>query len=342
MKKEFMTALLSTLLIGCNGEASLNGGEKESRPIRVETINVSSSNHSSSREYIGVVEERNTANLSFAVSGTVLKIFVSEGDRVVKGQLLMQLSAPNIEEALTAAKSTYEQALDGFGRAEKLYDNKSMPELDFIDAKTKLQQAKSGLMIAQKNVEYTSLTAPYSGVIGKRIATVGEVIIPTMPVMTLLEADNVVVKIAVPEGEISSLKVGDKATINVAALDNIIFAGQVLSHGIISDPISHTYEAMVSVENKSRKLLPGMIARLSIESESDGVISIPNNAVVLGRGTERFVWIVKDGKALRKEVVIDGLSSNGVVVSSGLTQGDEVIISGYQKVSTDSKVEVVR
>ncbi len=340
MKRLFIIAFMASIIVGCNTTTPQDGVSTKATPIKVETIEVTPTHLAKSRSYVGVVEERNSANLSFAVAGTVAKVAVGEGERVSKGQLLMTLSSPNIEESLVAAQATYDQALDGFERAEKLHNSKSMTELDFVAAETKLQQAKSSLKIAEKNVEYTALYAPYAGVVGHTIATVGEFMLPSVPVMTLLEVDNLAVKIAVPEREIASVEVGATTSIRVGALGGKSFEGVVLSQGVVSDAMSHTYEAMVSI--KGSNLLPGMIAEVALNREGESQITIPNRAVVLGRGSNRYVWIVEDGKAQRREIEVDGLSSDGVVVSGGLSAGDEVIVSGYQKVSVGSNVEVVR
>ncbi|MFI3305683.1 MAG: efflux RND transporter periplasmic adaptor subunit [Rikenellaceae bacterium] len=343
MRRLFIIAAMTALAVGCTTAQSGGGSSREEQSVRVETIHIEASSNCRSRTYVGVVEERNAANLSFVVAGTVSKIYVEEGDRVERGDLLMQLSSPNIEESLVAAEATYNQAQDGYQRAEMLYTNRSMPEIDFVDAQTKLQQAKSSLKIAQKNVDYTYLRAPYGGVVGRRIATVGEVMLPSLPVMTLLELDDLAVKVSIPEGEISTTQIGSAAVVSVGALDGARFEGSVASRGVVADPLSHTYEAVVAIDNKGcSNLLPGMIANVAIELSDESDITIPNRAVAIGRGDNRYVWVVEDGRAARRGVEVSGLSRDGVVVGDGLSVGDEVIVGGYQKVSVGSKVEVVR
>lgn len=75
---------------------------------------------------------------------------------------------------------------------------------------------------------------------------------------------------------------------------------------------------------------------------SHSEITLPSQAVLLSSDNHQFVWIVKDGKALRRDVVADELSVNGVTVKSGLTPGDSVIVAGMQKVSTGSAVSIIR
>lgn len=331
--------ILQLLFISCSqsGETRVNSEE-----IRVRTQSVELSSNNISSSYIGVVKESSSAKLGFAVAGTVEQICVGAGDRVEKGELLLHLSAPNTGQALVAAQATYAQAEDGYKRAKMLFDSKSMPEIEFIDAKTKLQQAAASLAIAKKNVEYTHLLAPNSGYIGEVLTSVGEVLLPTVPVISLLDIDSVSIKIALSECEISKIELGDSAEVSIVALGDRVFNGVVSSHGVVSNPLSHTYEVMIKLENSGAKLLPGMIARVSISNGEQSGVTIPNSAVVIGGANSRYVWVVEGGVAQRREVVVGGLSSDGVVISDGLKVGDRVIVDGYQKVSVGSKVEELR
>ncbi len=341
MKRQvIITTLLFALIASCTPKG---GNQPHAQPqLKVSAITITPNEIQTQTPYIGVVESQSEAKLSFSVPGTVSKIYVKQGQQVNKGKLLISLNAPNIEQSLRAAEATYAQAKDGFKRAEALHKTQSIPEIDYIKAKSAHQQALSALSIAQKNVEDTKLYAPHSGYIGRIVATQGESALPSAVMLTLIEMDCVSIKIAVAEGEISAINIGDSAIISVVALDDKPISGRVSSKGVSSNPLSHTYEVMVQVDNQDGRLLAGMISKVAIVGESRCGIVVPNQAVVLGASKGRYVWVVEDGVAQRRQVQIQGLSPMGVVVTQGINYGDIVITEGYQRVSQGDKVEVIQ
>lgn len=220
-----------------------------------------------------------------------------------------------------------------------LYENKSLPEIKWVEVQSKLQQAQSMESIARKNLEDASLYAPFDGVIGKRNVEAGENVQPGKPVFTLLDVGTVNIKIAVPEKEIPFID-HRKAAITVAALGGRLFEGMVTEKGITANPVSHTYEARIKLDNRDGALLPGMVCRVRVE-DKDRVttISLPNNVIQLSHTGERYVWCLRDGKAKAVTVRIGELTDNGVQITDGLSEGDLVITDGLQKVSEDMKVK---
>lgn len=147
-----------------------------------------------------------------------------------------------------------------------LHENKSLPDMKWVEVESKLEQARSMERISRKNLEDRNLYAPFGGVIGKRMVEAGENVQPGQPVFSLLRIETVNVKIAVPENEVATL--GDQAAmIKVAALGGQCFEGKVTEKGIVANPISHTYEAKIRLENPSGALLPGMVCDVRLSGE---------------------------------------------------------------------------
>ena len=222
-----------------------------------------------------------------------------------------------------------------------LHENKSLPDMKWVEVESKLEQARSMERISRKNLEDRNLYAPFGGVIGKRMVEAGENVQPGQPVFSLLRIEAVNVKIAVPENEVATL--GDQAAmIKVAALGGQCFEGKVTEKGIVANPISHTYEAKIRLENPSGALLPGMVCdvRLSGE-ESVPAIALPNNAVLIANDGGRFVWKVVDGEAKATPVRTGDLTEQGLFILEGLNEGDIVVIGGYQKISEGMRVRAL-
>ncbi len=329
--------LLSIPLIGCATQPEK--GVKEAIKVNVQEVKQSTSQ--SSVRYVGVVEESSSASLSFLSAGTISEFNVNKGQPVKKGQLLVRLTAPSVEQSLLASKATYEQALDAHTRMKRLYDSKSLPELKYIEVVTSLKQAEAAYEIAKNEKADLAIYAPFDGVVGEKSASIGEVVLPAQPILTLLQTKDAMVKIAVPEQDRVKISRGDKARISVGVLGDESFDGEVAWNGIVTDPVSHTYEIMIRVVGSNNRLLPGMLCSVDIVLDTPTAqFEIPNRAVSLDDNNRRFVWLIEGGKSIRREIEVGDLTATGVAVTKGLKEGDIYVVDGQHKLSNGLNVEV--
>ncbi|MDR2125318.1 MAG: efflux RND transporter periplasmic adaptor subunit [Prevotellaceae bacterium] len=332
----FTSLMLFSLIIACSENKK---SDAYTKTIPVKTVTINSATTQTSRNYAGVVEEESASALSFSISGNVLKVYVAEGQKVSKGTLLAQVSTETLQSACDAAQATLKQAEDAMRRMQTLYDNQSLPEIKYIEAQTKLEQAKSTAHIAEKNIADSKLYAPFDGIIGKRLIDIGENVIPGKPVFTLLKITSVKIKFSVSENEISNIDRYGEATVRVAALGDKEFKGFVTEKNIVANNITHTYDAKIKLGNSSGELIPGMVCRVMLNKNHDsGIFVLPNNSVLVSHDGHHFVWLVKNGCATAAAVTVGELTDFGVIVESGINAGDKVIVEGYQKVSEGMKV----
>ncbi|MDR0421228.1 MAG: efflux RND transporter periplasmic adaptor subunit [Prevotellaceae bacterium] len=335
----FACAILFLIVTACS-ENKKNGIDK--KEVSVKTVEIVSTVQAASRNYVGVVEEESASALSFSISGNVMNVYVSEGQKVSKGMLLAQVSTENLQSSYDAAQATLTQAEDAMTRMQMLYDNQSLPEIKYIEAKTKLEQAKSAVRILEKNISDSKLYAPFDGIIGKRFIDIGENVIPGKAVMTVLKINSVKIKFSVSENEISNIDEHGEAIITVAALGNRQIKGQVTEKNITANNITHTYEAKIKIENSSGELIPGMVCRVQLNSnQNNEVFVLPGNSVLVSHSGHRFVWLVKNGCATAAKVSTSEFTDAGVIIESGLNAGDRVIVEGYQKISEGMKVREI-
>ncbi len=330
-------AIIGFLLlnVGC----SSNHRTYQLNPMRVNTMVIEPSCDIDARVYVGTIEESASAALSFAVPGTISRMYVDEGDKVVKGKLLAELDPTSVRQSYEAAKATLEQAEDACKRLKILYDGNSLPEIKWVEAQTRLSQAQSAFRIAEKNLGDTRLVAPFSGVIGKRRLSAGENAMPGIPVVTLFDIDKVKVRFSVPESEIASLSVDSRVGVRVAALNDRQFEAEKIEKGAVANAATHTYDVRASMDNDKRELLPGMVCNVEV-SPANGIeeIAIPLRALQKSGNGKSFVWKVQGDSVVRSEVVTNRLVNNGVAVSEGLAKGDRIVIDGMQKIGQGSKV----
>ncbi|MBP8777858.1 MAG: efflux RND transporter periplasmic adaptor subunit [Bacteroidaceae bacterium] len=330
----------SILISSCHSEG--NSSEKATA-MKVETFTLNSTSTNSLKTYVGTVEESEGSSLSFAAMGTVQQVYVETGQQVTKGQILARLDKASAHDSYTAARASLQQAEDSYRRLHELHEKGSLPEIQYVEVQTKLSQAKSAERIAKKVLTDCILRAPYSGLIANREIDEGQNVIPGQSAFRLVKIDRVEVKIPVPENEISDLKVGQKIQFTVTALGSETFTGVLKEKGVVANPLSHTYEVKIVLQNPGNKLMPGMVCSVHIDtlqkSEKGKELIIASEIVSLDANGAQYVWTVIHGKAHKQNVTVGEQTESGVQITSGLSEGDVIIIKGQQKVSEGTPVQ---
>lgn len=330
--------LLSVVFSGCSGEKSEVVNISE--PVNVKVRKVVTDNLAKSYSYSGTVEAENVTSLSFPVMGTIEKMLVEPGMRVSKGQLLATVNSASMGSSYKAAKSALEQAEDAYARMKELYDKGSLAEVKWVDVKTKLQQARAMEEMAKKNLEDCCLFAPFNGIISEKLAESGQNTAPGVPVVKIISGNEVNVKIAVPETNISNVALRQKAMVSVPAIGKD-FEGTVVEKGVQANPFSRSYDVKISIANNGGELMAGMITDVVLLS-GDTVTchKLPVQSLLIDENNNHFVWISNNGKAEKRLVECSEFVSDGVIVSSGLKNGDEVIVEGQNKVCEGTSVSI--
>lgn len=315
-----------------------------SKEVTVETLTLTETHLLAAREYVGVVEESNNVLLSFPVPVRVTKVYVSEGQFVKKGQLLAETDTVTLHNMHETSLATLRQAQDGYDRLSQLYQSNSIPEVQFVDIQTKLTQAKAAERIAANALKESKLFAPQDGVIGKKMMEVGLNVLPDQPVLSLMNTHALMVKVSIPENEIFDTRIGQQARIEIGALHGAQASGRIIEKGVKAQAISHSYDIKIALSAAPQGLLPGMVCKAYVENLPDqSVLVVPNKAVFpMDMGKGYFVWTLDTDNIVHKRTVrVGDFAPNGITILEGLQVGDQVIVSGYQKVSDNLKVNVV-
>lgn len=333
-----LIAVAATLLTGCSEKKK---AKEDIQPCK--TMVAKQCTLENKWYYVGEVEAKTSTGIGFRVPGTVMRVFVNEGDAVKKGQLLAELDPQDMQNSYDMARASLNQAEDAMRRVNMMHEDQSISDIKYVEVQTKLEQARSLYAAAKKRLDDTKLYAPVSGVIGRRNIEVGENYGMLLSAFTILDLSEVTVKIPIPEREISRIKRGDEAKIYVLALgDSTAFNARISSISVSSDPLTHSYEAHLNVNNSSRKLMHGMVCNVQLWPKStqgrQGFV-LPIDAVELNSGDDHYVWVVRNGKAYRQSVNIGMYSKDGVIVYDGIKDGDHVIIEGQSKVCDGQQVK---
>lgn len=337
--KCFLPLLAILLLTSCSGREP----QVEKRPVEVKVLTVQRAQVQSEQSYSGSIEELDASTMSFPIAGTVQSVSVSLGQKVQRGTLIATLDARNARNTYDAAAAALEQCSDAHARMEKLHDNNSLPEMQWIEIESKLKQARATYDIAQKNLEDTRLYAPCAGYIAQKEIEVGSNVLPGAPVVKVVTLDQVKVCISVPENEIGGLVQGTPIRIQVAALGGRTFDGQVEEKGVAADALSRSYVVKAVVDNPEHALLPGMLCTLSVARDAtpQSVLLLPRHVIQLESNNRNFVWVAEGGVALKKYIVLGAFVGDQVEVLRGLNDGAQVVVEGQQKISEHMEVSIL-
>ncbi len=338
MKNYGIVGLLTVLLVSSCGEKE---GVTEKAPIRVKTEVAGQATTDARLEYVGIVEEKEATAVSFTGMGVVRRVLVNEGQTVQCGQLIAEMDDTQAQNLLRGAEAQMNQANDALERFKMLHDNGSLPEVQWVEIQSKVAQAKAQYEVARKNLTDCQLTAPVSGIIGKKLVGAGETALPSQAIVTILDINSVKVKVSVPESEISNVTASTPTTIEVEAAHATTSGGKI-EKGIQADALTHTYDVRIQVPNADHRLLPGMVANVRMttdDAQTDEGLSLPVTAIQKSADGALFVWTVtNDGSAHRTQVNIGATHGNRASISQGLTPGQRVVTEGYQKLSEGTRV----
>ena len=341
MKKVHFMMAAGALMALCSCGEKKQTAEEQTVRVKVQQIQAEAVN--GEQGFSGTIEEQSGASLSFATAGTIKRIYVNSGQTVGAGQLIAELDPTTMQNAYTIAKTALEQAQDTYNRMKELHDDGSLPEMQWIAIENQLKSATASEAMAKKSLADTKLYAPFGGYIATKDAEVGQNAGPGVPVVKLVSIGSVKVKISVPEDDIQRIKKGSSMKIIVPALGNREFSGSVTERGVSADPRSRTYEVKATINNHDGQLLPGMICQAftNYMQGTTGVF-VPANLVQLDSDNNTFVWVVNGGKAVKRQIFISNETAQGAQVSGGLSDGDQIIVAGQQKVSNGMNVEIVK
>lgn len=331
-----------SLISGCHQDEQQTGNQEGKRAVKVKVAPVEVSHQHEILKYSGTIEASQTIPLTFQTTGIVDRVFVEEGDFVKQGQLLAHVEKGSLESAYQGALAKYEQALDAQTRLRKVYEKGSLPEIKWVEVNSQVAQAKSMLELTETNLQNCEMRAPTHGVVGERNIEPGMSAVQLEAPLKLVKLQKILVKISVPENEISKFNSGQKAGIMVSALDNKQYQGIIERIGVVANRLSRTYSVKIAVDNAGLMLKPGMVCEVEIPlTSSDTVLLVPITSVDCDANGQTFVFKVDQNQktATKNPVQIEGFENDMLVIASGLREGEVVVVQGNQKITDQTNIE---
>jgi len=347
-----LLTVLSVLLVvsGCGKKSDT--AEAHSKDVKGETVLVSVQTVPRRVIATGTIQANKTIMVSTRMMGWVRRIHVVEGQSVSKGELLVNIDDSDLkakkaqaEAGIVEAQAVLANAEKMAERFEKLYAEKSVSKQQLDDVLTGRDRAAAGLKMAEAglaevkvHLSYLSITAPNDGVVTRKMVEEGDMANPGMPLISLESSGPMKVVAHLGEMDISSVKVGDMATIDITSLDDAVFEAPLNKVIRAANPGSRTYDIEASLCNPDPRLRSGMFARVSLAVGEREAILVPNQAVIR-RGQLTGVWIVRqDGTAHLRWVRMGRSFGDAVEVLSGMSGGEIVVLSTQQPLVEGDRV----
>lgn len=338
-------ALVSLLLIAgagvsaCKGDAEGGGpggapagGPPGGMQLPVETTTLAPRSLAGGVAAVGSLRADEQVVVRPEVSGRIAQIHFTEGGTVRAGQPLFSLDASLARAALNEASANLENSRRAATRANQLLGDQLIARADVDRARAALGVDQARVASARAALSKMTLTAPFSGQVGLREVSVGEVVNAGQALVTLVRLDPIEVDFSVPENQLAALQRGQRIRVEVDAYPGDAFGGEVVAIDPVVDANSRSTRLRARIANPDGRLRPGQFARLQLDvgTGDANALLVPEQALMQD-GQTRFVYTVVDGKAKRTEVQTGTRTPGFVQVTRGLKAGDVVITAGQAK-----------
>ncbi len=313
------------------------------RHLIVTTIFPKKENFKHFIEMQGVVKADKNIEIRPEIGGTIINIYVKEGQRVKSGQILMQLDDSSIQDNIAKINTQLTLAKTTFERQKRLWDQKIGSEMQFLQAKTQyesLENNKSALMTQSQKMK---IKAPFSGIIDEIFSKKGELASPQLPVIRLVNLDQVYVEADVTETYLPYIKTGNEVLVKFPSINTEV-RSKILQVGNVINPNNRSFKIKILVKNKDRLIKPNLLADIQIvDYQKEGIV-IPSKLIQKDKKGNSFVYVVKkeDGidKAHKNIVKIANEYNHQSLIAEGLKEDDIIINKGSLIVKDGDLIEI--
>jgi len=293
------------------------------------------------RRYSGEVRGRYETALAFRVPGKIVRRLVDAGAIVKAGQPLAQIDAADASLQSIQAEAQRAQAEADVKRYRELRAKNfiSQSALDAHETAYKTTVAQAGL--AKNQSAYTTLSADHAGAIGAVLAEAGQVIAAGQPVFRLVPDGDREVTLSLPESEVVTFKVGDKAQVKLWATDAEPLHGILREIAAAADPATRTYAARLSLPRADPRLSVGLTATVTFSRKNDGSGFVIPLSAIFQKDNKPAVWIVgADSTASLRPVTVQRYTDTGAIIDSGLQLGERYVEAGVHKLVAGEKLRL--
>ena len=378
MKKRVLAALLAAsmaLCAGCGSQTSDDGEEQTAAGTAVEVAEVTKGAMSTEYSVNGKVAADNEVQVFPMLAGQVLTLSVSEGDKVAKGQTLLNVDTSSVTSTMSSLRESYnatktatekaienaqigvEQAQLAVENTEALLEAGAAAEQDLTKAKQGLAQAQAGVQQARaqqaaslaqiqvsmdqinKQASYGTVTAPCAGAVTAVNVVQGGMASSAQPAVVIAEDSRVKINASVSEDVFAGLHTG----VQISVLSDEVKSAKIVSLPAAANQQTNLYDVSVSVPDGTEPAIGAFATVIFYTDRRENTLSVPTECVLTGNDNERYLFTVDESGTTAKRVTVEtGLvGKTQTEITSGLSEGDRVVTKGQSYLSDGSAVRVV-
>ncbi|UII81351.1 efflux RND transporter periplasmic adaptor subunit [Flagellimonas sp. CMM7] len=282
------------------------------------------------------------------ISGTLNRVYVKEGQKVQKGQLLASIDDGGLSSQLAQMKTQAALEKTTFERQKSLWEQNIGSEIQYLQAKTAYEAQESAVKQMQSQVSKSTIRAPFSGIIDDVIKDQGTVVSPGpgSEVFRIVNLTNMYIKVEVPESHLPNVTPGKNVNVYFPVLGDSVTT-KVRQTGNFINPSNRSFTAEIPVPSDGGKVKPNLTAKVMINDyTNENAILIPQSIVSENAEGEQYVYLVNadsiSSDAIAQKVIITTGKTQGdyVEVLSGVNNGDGIIDEGARSVKEGQKVKI--
>ena len=288
-------------------------------------------------EALGTTRAREAVEITPRISSVITSINFREGQAVEAGAVLVELDNAEERAALSEAEANVIDSRAQFRRARELLESRTVSESQVQQLEATMNADEARLRAAQARFEQSLVRAPFAGRVGLRQVSPGSLVSPGTTITTLDDLSSVRLDFTVPESFLGVLQAGLKIRARSVAFGDRAFDGEVATVNTRVDPVTRAVTVRADLPNDDGLLKPGMFLTVRLAGQSRLRVIIPEAALV-PEGDRQHVYLVRDGRSWRTEVVVGRRLRGEIEILEGLDAGDRIVVEGTQKVANGGRV----
>ncbi|WP_411765927.1 efflux RND transporter periplasmic adaptor subunit [Winogradskyella sp. A3E31] len=300
-------------------------------------------------ELQGSVTTKNLLTITPEYNGILTNVYVKEGQKVSKGQLLAKIDDGGLSQQVAQLQIQAELAKTTFERQKRLWDQNIGSEIQYLQAKSTYESQQEAVNQLKQQIAKTRVNAPFAGTIDDVITEQGNVVAAGQsPLMRIVNLDNMYIETDVPERYVSDVVTGKSVRVNLPVLGETIDA-KIRQTSDFINPANRTFKVEIGIPNNNKTIKPNLTARLKINDyTNENALLIPQSVISENAEGEQYVYVVSNkgsdgiGKATRVIVETGRQQGDVIEILSGLEEGAEIIKEGARSVRDGQSVEVLK
>ena len=337
MPTRYLQRPLFTALLLITAIPALAEGEQKPQGLPAEVATAKTETVTDDVLAVGSLRANESVTLRPELTAIVKSISFSEGDKVSKGSVLIQLDDNQYRAQVAEAEARVRQSQAENRRVQKLFQNGVGSETDRDTSLASMQINEAQLQLARITLEKTRIQAPFDGIAGLRTFSPGDYINAGTELLEVVDISRMKIDFAVPEIYLSRIHNGQPLEISLAAFPNQTFVGKVSAISPVVDEKGRSLQVRGEIENKEGLLRPGLFAEVKLITDSRQALTVPEEALI-PQGNQYFVYRVNNNTIDMVPVNIQQRKDTRVAISGPLAAGDVVVTAGQLKLRPGSPV----